>query len=72
MEWDRISNLIIGFVMFGGSLVLWLQGRIDCGKDATLIFAAGVLLFLSLYPLLDAFDFSIKYKEKQNERSTND
>ena len=60
--WERITNLLLGFIFLGGSMIIWLQGKIDYGKDATLIWVAGMLFIISLYPLLDAFTFPSKVK----------
>lgn len=51
----RISNFIIGAILFSVSLIIWIGGKELYGSDATLLWASGILTVYAIYPLVDAF-----------------
>lgn len=57
---ERIANFILGAFLAGFSLVVLFAGRIKYGSDATLLWASGILLLISLYPLVDSFKGVLK------------
>lgn len=55
MRWDLISNLVLGFFLFGVSMLILQAGRTLFGADANILWASGFLTWIGLKGIVEAF-----------------